>query len=227
MQAALVLAGERHHGREERDGIDGRAQVGQVDAEAQVGGGRGEDVAPVEGRASVGTSTSGLVSSTARDAPPQSATAGASRPLSGPTSTEAPSPTSTAIGRREVPTCGSTTASTTPGQRYGVLRARARPPAAHVVGRDAVGEVDDGDLGGDRADHRVDDADELVDEPVVGEEGDRVVAKGHARRTLPVPRLVPVRGSARWRPSPRRGAPPADRSTRGRAAPPRWCLPAR
>src|SRR5690606_24560658 len=49
------------------------------------------------------------------------------------------------------------------------------PAAAHVVGGDVVGEVDDGGAGFDRADHRVHDADELVDAPVVGQEGDRVV----------------------------------------------------
>ena len=68
-----------------------------------------------------------------------------------------------------------------------VLRAagQGQAPAAHVVGRDAVGEVDDGDLGGDRADHRVDDADELVGGPVVGQEGDGVEA-GHRSLTLRV-----------------------------------------
>ncbi len=60
---------------------------------------------------------SALVSSTARVAPPTIETAGASSPLSGPSSTDMPSPTSTATARRSVPTAGSTTASTTPGQR--------------------------------------------------------------------------------------------------------------
>ena len=77
----------------------------------------------------VGRCQAGSVNETARSAPPTMATAGASRPLSGPTSTDSPSPTSTATARRSVPTPGSTTASTTPGHRYWALRARARPPA--------------------------------------------------------------------------------------------------
>ena len=72
---------------------------------------------------------SGSFNHTALVAPPTMATAGASRPLSGPTRTEAPSPTSSAIGRRDDPTPGSTTAMTTPGLRYWTDRARARPPA--------------------------------------------------------------------------------------------------
>jgi hypothetical protein len=44
---------------------------------------------------------------------------------------------------------------------------------AHVVARDAVRDVDDAGVGADPGDHAVHDADELVGEPVVREEGDR------------------------------------------------------
>ncbi len=70
---------------------------------------------------------SGLVSDTTRAAPPSMATAGARRPLSGPTRN--PVSTSTATARRSVPTPGSTTARTTPGGRYWIERASARAPA--------------------------------------------------------------------------------------------------
>ena len=67
--------------------------------------------------------------------------------------------------------------------RREVLRAAGEreAAAANVVGLDLVREVDDGDLGGDRADHRLHDADELVGEAVVGQEGDRVVPAAHRR----------------------------------------------
>ena len=52
----------------------------------------------------------------------------------------------------------------------------ARP---HVVGGHLVGQVDDGDVRRDLADHGLHDADELVTGAVVGEEGDRVEAGAH------------------------------------------------
>ena len=61
--------------------------------------------------------------------PPTIATAGANNPLSGPISTDSPSPTSTAILRRSVPTPGSTTATTIPGHKYSTLLAKASEPA--------------------------------------------------------------------------------------------------
>ena len=85
---------------------------------------RPSNVVPWEGRCQAGS-----LNETARSAPPTMATAGANKPLSGPTRTDCPPPTSTATPRRVVPTPGSTTARTTPGHRYWALRARARPPA--------------------------------------------------------------------------------------------------
>jgi hypothetical protein len=62
-----------------------------------------------------------------------------------------------------------------------VLRRPAQGEAAgsHVVGRDLVGEVDDGDVGSDGADHGLHDTDELVTRAVVRQEGDRVEPVRH------------------------------------------------
>ena len=51
--------------------------------------------------------------------------------------------------------------------------------AAHVVGADAVGEVDRRDVRGQVAQHGLDDADELVVEAVVGQERHGVVGAAH------------------------------------------------
>ena len=117
---------------------------------------------------------------TARSAPPAIAAAGASSPLSGPTSTPSPPATSTAMARRWVPTPGSTTATTTPLGRYWMARTSASEPAAHVVGSDLVGEVEHGDVAGEVADDGLDHADELVGRPEVGQERDGVVGATHA-----------------------------------------------
>ena len=114
------------------------------------------------------------------------ATAGASRPLSGPSST--PPATSTPTSRRAVPTPGSTTATThaVVGQ---VLhrpheQERARP---HVVGRDLVADVEDAHVGREAEHDRLAHADELVGEPVVGRESDQHGATLSARRRRPSP----------------------------------------
>ena len=73
------------------------------------------------------------------------ATAGASSPLSGPTSTEAPSPTSTATARRVGADAGVDHGEHDAGARYWALRARRQATGPHVVGRDLVGEVDHDD----------------------------------------------------------------------------------
>ena len=54
-----------------------------------------------------------------------------------------------------------------------------------VVGRDLVGDVDDGGVRSDRADDRLDDADELVDQAVVRQERDRVAATARAALDQP------------------------------------------
>ena len=111
--------------------------------------------------------------------PPSIATAGASRPLSGPTST--PCSTSTAMQRRSVPTPGSTTASTSPSGRYCTARRERERAGPHVERRNVVGDVDDAQLRRDVEHHRVADADELVGAPVVGEERDELGARRHRR----------------------------------------------
>ncbi len=107
-------------------------------------------------------------SATTRRAPPSIATAGASKPLSGPTST--PPSTSTAMQRRSVPTPGSTIASTTPSGRYWTARTSASAPARDVERRDVVGDVDDPQVGRHVEHHRMAHTDELVGSAVVGEE---------------------------------------------------------
>ena len=52
---------------------------------------------------------------------------------------------------------------------------------AHVVARDAVGDVDDARLGRDARDHAVADPDEVVGEAVVGEERDRALHRASTR----------------------------------------------
>ena len=128
---------------------------------------------------------SGFVSSTARSAPPTIATAGASRPLSGPTSTPAPPATSiaSAAARRA-------DAGIDDGEHDALGDVRDRPgerqrAAAHVERADAVGQVDDRDVRRHVADDRLDDADELVVEAVVGEERHRVVRRPIAAEPSP------------------------------------------
>ncbi len=83
---------------------------------------RPSNVTPSRGRR-----YSGFSRATIRSAPPTIATAGASTPLSGPTSS--PQAVVTAIGRRSVPTPGSTTARATPSGRYWIARTSVSAPA--------------------------------------------------------------------------------------------------
>ena len=69
-----------------------------------------------------------------------------------------------------------------PGPRWGTALTSARRAGPDVVRRDLVDEVDDRDGRRQPAQHRVDDADELVRQPVVGEEVDRVGARWGRRR---------------------------------------------
>ena len=118
-------------------------------------------------------------------APPRMATAGASRPLSG--------PTRHAVldldreQRRSVPTPGSTTASTiaSVGQVLRGANERERPARTSCGGtswvRSTMREV------GDEAEHhRLAHADELVGEPVVGEKGDETRHEARAGGRTPM-----------------------------------------
>ena len=179
-ERAVLVAGDRQQpGQQGRGSID-VAELVEVDAVAEVGGGRREHVAArrTSGRARA-AGTRGWSSSTARSAPPTIATAGASSPLSGPTSTDSPSPTSTATARRSVPTPGSTTASTTPGARYCALRASVRPPPRTSCGAISWVRSMTATSG---AIERITDFTTPTNssvEAVVGQEGDRVVAAAH------------------------------------------------
>ena len=111
--------------------------------------------------------------STASATPPNRSAAGISRPLSGPTSSRPSSAVRSATARRWAPTSGSTTARCTPAGMYGSARASTVAPARTSWRGMPWREVDDARVRADPGDHAVDDADELVGEPVVGEEGDR------------------------------------------------------
>jgi len=70
--------------------------------------------------------------------------------------------------------------------------------AAHVERTDAVGQVDDDGVRRHVPQHGLDDADELVVEPVVREEGHGVEAAGHASE--PIRRSGPGRDEGRCQP---------------------------
>ena len=110
--------------------------------------------------------------SIASTTPPKRSAASCRRPLSGPTSSRSSSAVRSATARRSAPTSGSTTARWTPGGRVRQRAAQHQRARAHVVARDAVGQVDDPRLGGDARDDAVADADEVVVDAVVGQERD-------------------------------------------------------
>ena len=74
-------------------------------------------------------------------APPIIATAGDSRPLSGPTKN--PDSVAAAIARRAVPTPGSTTASTTPGRKILDRPGQGQGAGPDIARRNPVSDVDD------------------------------------------------------------------------------------
>ena len=92
-------------------------------ADGEMGGGRGEHVAPVEGARAAAGGPAGPGPGPPPSAPhPTSVASGTRSPLSGPTIQPGrPDATSRATARRSVPTPGSTTASTTPAPRCGPL----------------------------------------------------------------------------------------------------------
>ena len=115
---------------------------------------------------------------------PPSPPPGASRPLSGPSST--PPATSTPTRRRSVPTPGSTTATHDAVVGEVLHRAHEQQRAgAHVVRRDVVADVEDPDVGREPEHHGLADADELVGEAVVGRERDEHAVTLRAARRSP------------------------------------------
>ena len=91
-----LVAWQRHGARHQQAGVDGGAELGRGRRRCKVGDHGANTSRPGERRARRLEVVVGLVSSTARSAPPTMATAGASSPLSGPTSTPAPPATSIA-----------------------------------------------------------------------------------------------------------------------------------
>ena len=77
------------------------------------------------------------------------------------------------MARRLVPTPGSTTATTMPGQRYLHRAGQHQAGTAHVERGDLVAQVDDAHVGRQGPDDRLEHPDELVLGAVVGEQGDR------------------------------------------------------
>ncbi len=135
---------------------------------------RPANVAPGDSRCN-----NSLSSTTARSAPPASATAGASSPLSGPMIT--PSPPATSIGNG--PACRADARvddrQHDPGGHVRDRSGERQRTAADVEGRDPVREVDDLDVRGEIAHDGLHHADELVVRAEVGEERDRVVPACH------------------------------------------------
>ena len=127
-----------------------------------------------------------------------------SNPLSGPTKYIGPPAaraTARAMPRRAVPTPGSTTPSTTPLPRWGTARTQRVAPGAHVERRDVVRQVDDRRPRRPRRDDRMDDPDELVLGPEVGEEEDG--SDGLTGHDLRLPSFNAADGViVRWRPPP-------------------------
>ena len=135
--------GSGDHARHQQVGVDERAELGQVDAVAEVGGDGREHVATGErGPRRRRGGTPGWSARRPARRRPTIATAGASSPLSGPTSTPAPPATSIAIASP-----GGADAGVDDRQHDALGHVRDGPgqgqrTGAHVVGADAVGEVD-------------------------------------------------------------------------------------
>ena len=98
------------------------------------------------------------------------------------------------------------------GQVHSGGHVRQRPrehrgAGAHVLARDAVREVDDAGVRADAGDHAVHDADELVGQPVVRQEGDR------ARHRAASASSASTRPSGVWGSASRSGSAPRARSS--------------
>ena len=172
-------------------GSTGGAELGEVDAVAEVGGRRSEDVAPGErgarraraGRRRWSSSTARRRAAGDGDRRGEQPVVGADEDAGAVGHLDGDGPAGGAdagIDDREHDALGNV--GDGPGERQGA--------GAHVVGADAVGEVDRRDVRREVADHRLDDADELVVEAVVGEQRHGVVATchqqgGYGRATAP------------------------------------------
>ena len=174
-----------------------RAELGQVDAVAQVGGRRGEHVATGERRAGrrelvlgVGQHDGAAGAAGHGDRRRQQAVVG-------------PDQHALAVGdldRHRLPRRADARVDDRQHDAVGHVRDRTGPApgaAADVERPDAVGQVDDHRVRRQVAHDRLDHADELVVEPVVREERHGVVAAGHASEPIPGRERGPV-PTPRW-----------------------------
>ena len=160
-------------------GSIGAPEVGEGHAGAQVGGGGGEHVAAGEGGPGRGELVVGVGELDGRGGAAAHRDGAGEQPVVG--ADEVALPVADLHGDGAPLGADAGVDDRQHHARAQVLRGAAQREAAgpHVVGGDLVGEVDDGDVRRDLADHRLHDADELVTGAVVGEEGDRVEAGGH------------------------------------------------
>lgn len=174
------MAGQRDHRRQEQRGVDQLAQLGEIDAVADMGRGGGEHVATRRGDAGAielilrGREQHGPLGAADHcDGRCQQAVVGTDEHSVAASDLDRDGPPSGAGPRVD-------------GGQYDPRGDVADRPdqrertGPNVVGLDAVGEIDDADVRCQVAQHRLDDADVLVGGAVVGEERDRVVAATHA-----------------------------------------------
>ena len=173
---ARLEARDRQHARQQRGGIDLRAELGDGHAVGEMRSSRGEDVTPIEGRSPGAWQLVVLVGEVNRAG---GATHQADR--RGEQAIVRPDQHRHAVADLEGnrPPVGTDAGVDHRDDDAGVeviRRASKRKTAGSSVELgDAVGDVDDTDLRRDRTDHGVDHADELVGVAEIGKEGDRVV----------------------------------------------------
>ena len=141
VDAAVLLAGERHHGREQRDGVDGRPSSARSTPRHRWAAAGAKTSRPSKVGAALGEEEVGVGQ---LDGPGGAA---AQRHRRGQQAVVGADEDGGAVADldRDGPAGGADrgidhTPARPPGTGRGWLRARARPPAAHVVGGDAVGE---------------------------------------------------------------------------------------
>ena len=173
---ARLEARDRQHARQQRGGIDLRAELGDGHAVGEMRSSRGEDVTPIEGRSPGARQLVVLVREVNR-------TCGATHQADrrGEQAIVRPDQHRHAVADLEGnrPPVGTDAGVDHCDDDAGVEVIR-RPSKRKTAGAgvelgDAVGDVNDTNLRRDRTDHGVDHTDKLVSVAEIGKEGDRVV----------------------------------------------------
>ncbi len=182
-QALRLLARERHHAGKEGVGIDQVTELGQVDTVAQMADHRGEDVAPGE-RGAVGLQVVLLVGQDHR-----TPCAACHRHRRGQQPVVGPDEHALAVGdldRDRLAAAADTRVDhgeDHPTREVRNATGQRQAAGAHVERCDLVRQVDRVRMRCDVVDDRLDHTDELVDQAVVGQQRDGVVAAAHGRST--------------------------------------------